>query len=834
MSLRYRLFLWVAVVFTIAFVVSFYWEEHATEKSLQKTYQELLGKLDELNKQKIQAIEDYLADMLYKIQAEVDAVLQGVSRYDLIREGFIPSSNQNWLDSASLMITNKWIDFIQSTSGEELMSEIIIDTNRLNDTLHFPVNEAFHLVGIRSLSEPDKWEGPYIGIPLDISSLHGEAKGVKEADESYYVFFTPNAILKFSPSIDTSKSLNLSINLLEPFLKWLELPAQQYYLKSFLDKIAETQKYLRESPEAIPKEEHWKKLIKRKLVDLPGEEEEDEKCFAFLDESEVSGRSTREMYYQRQVKYYVKEYIEHYNKVGLIWGLTTLSNSNIFGRTPLSADSPIGMGIMNKKSRCGKALESRSVFFSEPKYQVEKALQKMATLPSDFLTTHLDVIAPSDMHHVFFGNTLRLKEGGKTGYLTIGTHGKSVLESLSRSTHQTSVFISGGKIIAIADSKGEEVSDSTWFNLPVETLVSQNSGLVTVDGKEYFFLHIAPYKRLDLHFFIFEPKAEEYAFINSLRDGAKKIVSEISFQMRLASIGGLLFVLILLNNIAKRITRPITHLAEVTETVAKGKLDDIEIPEETKKTKHDEVYSLYHSFFEMVKGLREKERVRGILNKVVSEEIAEEALKGNIQLGGEEKKVTVLFADIRGFSKMTENMAPKEVIQLINTCMTKVSQKIDAHGGVIDKYVGDEVMALFGAPIESAKSALQAIRSAIDMLDEIKKWNTERTEQGLPTIEMGIGIHTGNVVAGNMGAEDRLNYTVLGANVNLASRICSKAEGMKVFISESTLESEGVKDQIEYEKLEPVELKGFTKPIPIYSVISYKKESFSKSSPANT
>ena len=172
---------------------------------------------------------------------------------------------------------------------------------------------------------------------------------------------------------------------------------------------------------------------------------------------------------------------------------------------------------------------------------------------------------------------------------------------------------------------------------------------------------------------------------------------------------------------------------------------------------------------------------------------------------------------------MTEKMDPKEVIHLINTCMTKVSEKIDAHDGVIDKYVGDEVMALFGAPIEKPKSALQAIQSALDMVDEINKWNLERKQQGLQMIEMGIGIHTGNVVAGNMGADNRLNYTVLGANVNLAARICSEAEGMQVLISESTLQSEGVKNNIECEKLEAVQLKGFTDPIAIYSVKSYRK-----------
>lgn len=152
--------------------------------------------------------------------------------------------------------------------------------------------------------------------------------------------------------------------------------------------------------------------------------------------------------------------------------------------------------------------------------------------------------------------------------------------------------------------------------------------------------------------------------------------------------------------------------------------------------------------------------------------------------------------------------------------MTLVSNIIDQHGGVIDKYVGDEVMALFGAPIEKKESALEAIKCGIDIVESLKKWNREKEGH---QIEMGIGIHTGTVVAGNMGAENRLNYTVLGANVNLASRLCSEAEAMEVLISEETLQEECVKANIEVEGKESVDLKGFTKPIPIYSVKSYKE-----------
>ncbi len=803
MSLRYRLFIWVGAIFAVAFIVSFYWEEHITRKSLNETYQELLGKLEELNKKKTKAIEDYLSDELYKVQAEVDAVLQGISRYQLVRKGFDPSlenlKNHNWLDSASLMITNRWIDFIQSTNEDSLMSEIIIDNDQLSDTLHFSADESFHLVAARDLKDPDKWRGPYIGVTLDISSLHGDEEEQKEADELYYVFFKPETVLNFKVDTDISKTLGLSINLLEPFLKWVEVPAKEFYLRALVDQLLAAQTYLKAHPEAIAADQNWKDGIEKKLETFKGRS-----CFS--GDRPVLGK---------QVGTYVNEYIDHYNKVGLIWGLATLTHSALFGKDPLSPRAPVGMGMFNEKDFCGKALLAEAVFYSKPKYTVDEKTQT---------TTQFDIIAPDDMHHVFFGSTLELEstEGGqtRTGYLTIGNHGATILRSLSRSTHKTALFVSDNKIISAVNPEGDQLKDPNWYQIPVQELLAAPSGLVTVDGTEYFFLHIAVHKDVDLHFFMFTPKDEEFAFIDSLNKSAEKIVEKISFQMRLAAIVGLLFVLGLLSNISKRITRPISHLAEVTKTVAEGKLDAIEIPEGTESKRHDEVATLYHSFFEMVKGLREKERVRGVLNKVVSKEIAEETLKGNVQLGGEEKRVTVLFADIRGFTKLTEQMDPKEVIQLINTCMTKVSEMVDKYEGVIDKYVGDEVMALFGAPIEKEGSVLSAIKSAIEMIEALKKWNEERKKGGLPEIEVGIGIHTGNMVAGNMGAENRLNYTVLGANVNLASRICSKAAPMQILISEDTLEE--VKNHIECESLESIELKGFTKPVALYAVKGYK------------
>lgn len=152
--------------------------------------------------------------------------------------------------------------------------------------------------------------------------------------------------------------------------------------------------------------------------------------------------------------------------------------------------------------------------------------------------------------------------------------------------------------------------------------------------------------------------------------------------------------------------------------------------------------------------------------------------------------------------------------------MTKISHVIDQHGGVIDKYVGDEVMALFGAPIDHGDSALRAIMSALEMVRVLQDWNEERSKEGLFKVEMGIGIHSGVALAGNMGAENRLNYTVIGSSVNLASRLCGIAQGMQILISKETLQEPHVQEKVVVKELPPTQLKGFEGKISIYQVIS--------------
>jgi class 3 adenylate cyclase len=176
--------------------------------------------------------------------------------------------------------------------------------------------------------------------------------------------------------------------------------------------------------------------------------------------------------------------------------------------------------------------------------------------------------------------------------------------------------------------------------------------------------------------------------------------------------------------------------------------------------------------------------------------------------------VTVLFCDIRGFTPLTEGMDPARVIDLLNEHMTALTKVVHNHGGVVDKFVGDLLMALFGAPHSYGDDTLRAVRCALGMIAERQRMNLG----GGRVLEVGIGLARGQVVAGCMGSATRLNYTVLGERVNLASRLCSAALAGEVLADEAV--AAAVAGQVGVAAREPMRLKGFASPVAVYALLA--------------
>ncbi len=210
--------------------------------------------------------------------------------------------------------------------------------------------------------------------------------------------------------------------------------------------------------------------------------------------------------------------------------------------------------------------------------------------------------------------------------------------------------------------------------------------------------------------------------------------------------------------------------------------------------------------------------VREKVRRLLPPELVEEVVDGRLDLekGGELRQVTVMFADIRNFTSYSEQMPPQEVVNNINQYFEIMVDAIFEYEGTLDKFIGDEIMAIWGAPLSSSDDAERAAKCAIAMQEAIAEYNRQREKEGRVTFEVGIGLNTGEAVAGYMGSTKRMNYTVMGDTVNTANRICAEAGPREVYVGENTFGQVG--DVLEAQRLPPTQLKGKIEQVDIYRV----------------
>ena len=236
----------------------------------------------------------------------------------------------------------------------------------------------------------------------------------------------------------------------------------------------------------------------------------------------------------------------------------------------------------------------------------------------------------------------------------------------------------------------------------------------------------------------------------------------------------------------------------------------------------DELEDLASGFNKMVDGLKERDKLRMTLGKYMTEAVMEHLLAGKLQLGGESLEVSVMFTDIRSFTTISEKMHPQQLVALLNEYFTAMVAIVIQEDGVVDKYIGDAIMAVFGAPVPKPEDPVNAVRAAVRMRRALAVLNVRLEARGLPTLRTGIGIHTGMVVAGNIGSEQRMEYTVIGDAVNLASRLetSTKELGVDVLISETTYEL--TKHVINARAVREITVKGRERPVLAYEVLGIK------------
>ena len=223
---------------------------------------------------------------------------------------------------------------------------------------------------------------------------------------------------------------------------------------------------------------------------------------------------------------------------------------------------------------------------------------------------------------------------------------------------------------------------------------------------------------------------------------------------------------------------------------------------------------------------REKKKIRGAFQYYLTASVVNEILKdpSKLKLGGDKKHLSVMFSDIRGFTTISEKLSPEELVRLLNEYLTAMTDIVFKYDGLLDKYIGDAIMAVFGAPLDQPDHAFRACRTALEMMAELRRLREKWAAEGRPDVNIGVGINSGDMVVGNMGSEMRFDYTVMGDSVNLASRLegINKEYGTNIVLSEFTHEI--VKDEFTCRQLDAVRVKGKKLPVRIFELLGDKQD----------
>ncbi len=300
------------------------------------------------------------------------------------------------------------------------------------------------------------------------------------------------------------------------------------------------------------------------------------------------------------------------------------------------------------------------------------------------------------------------------------------------------------------------------------------------------------------------------SFEQKLIEKLKQEVLQLFSWVLLSSLSICIIAIFYIN---KRVNKPLNDLMNASSLLNSGFKNE---------KHHDELEEFIHSFNEMDQRFLQKDKVEAIFSRYVSPQVAKEVLNdldslAEVELGGEHLTASVFFADIVGFTSLSETMEPQDISNLLNVYFSKVTEIVSFCGGHVDKFIGDCAMVVFGVPIKKEQHAFDSIACAWMILELLNKLNQSRESEGKMRVEFCIGANSGTMLAGNMGSSERMEYTVVGDSVNLASRLCGSAEPSELIITEDMFIEQNLDGLIEVEDKDFIKLRG--KKLPIKTLI---------------
>ena len=446
--------------------------------------------------------------------------------------------------------------------------------------------------------------------------------------------------------------------------------------------------------------------------------------------------------------------------------------------------------------------------------------QKIINGESDQLGDKWTALVPTKFGvAIYAGAPVRDADGNATGLVMVGATIDRALARLSRDAQaRLTLFDSDGKVLQTTlplDASDTSAEAHLAINTGiVGTVMGDNASLVrrplSVGGKDYQEL----IGTLDLRT---KPAAPMGVALPA------DFISEAQFASRnqLTAMFGVvvLGVLLLGISLARAITRPIALLVKATEGVAKGDLN-VEVP----VTTGDETGKLTVSFNQMVDGLRERDKVKNMFSQYVTGDVADAVMRGEVKLGGAKLETSILITDIRSFTTLSESLDPEPLVSMLNRYFDKMIDSIMEYEGTIDKFLGDGIIAEYNVPLKKTRFALRAVLTCLRMREHLAAFNEDQKARGEPTIRIGMGVHTGYAVVGNIGSEGKkLEYTAMGDTVNVASRLQDQTKEVKHDIVISADTYHYCADLVEVGEPMALQVKGRLEPVIAHKVIGLKE-----------
>ncbi|MCH9618884.1 MAG: hypothetical protein SP4CHLAM5_10270 [Chlamydiia bacterium] len=854
MPLRIRILLWVSSLFLFTMFFVFLFSNIEINRNLKAEKKNLIEKVREVDKKNIENILKFLSTSVNDHAEAIFNAFIFMETSPISLAHFVPDKynirTKSWGSSADILLNYPWIDLVSSQINGKLDSYIHQSSPFLRKYVKIEIAED--LVLLATLKDDGTYHA-YVGVPILPNQRlfkHKDKKDFLEVfltnEPDHWVLYDVENLL----SVDTKK-LYLPSEKIYQLLSRKTSTIQSkdsfdFLFDTFKLMVDVTKEELKKRPNLVDtlrnKSKNAQFVQERLTLINPNMDFQRSYCreplCEFANKFKDSKWKTRTNFANKLIQ------------TSLIWKLALMTRSGIWDYDPFEKGAPQGMVTQviptykRDPSFFDHVVEgffTSDVFLdttiATPRggsFSPNKDFNQSLAITQD--KNALVETSDNKDYRILYNESLREPYLVNTKFisyikapmqtpnitaLTLGVHLDKMFVNLALvSPDEVAVIFNGGDIRLYTTDGRILHTLNDKDNQNRKKIMTQKEGfLVDSKGDKLFFTHLAKLTNDDGHIVLIEKEVSRTSMINAINKHIKDLTFKIILYSSILIVASLIVVMIILSKVISAITKPINQLAKLTVDVTSRKLDSIELKEVHLKRK-DEIGALYSSFKEMIRTMKEGVKVRGILDKVVSKEVAEKIVKEGVALGGEKKKVSVVFCDIRKFTSITENMDPVDVLMMLNECLTLLSGVIDDFEGVIDKYEGDKIMTLFGAPLDNPNHSIQAVLCALKMQETMVIWNKKRAEENKVPIEVGIGIHSGEVVAGNVGAENHLSYTVLGHIVNLSSRLCDFAVAREILITEETLA--GCDNKIEVEQKEPHQFKGISQAITTYSVLRSK------------